>query len=81
MDKDRYDIAGVPDVEGAPNVDQMRTMMQHLLNDRYKLTFHHDRREMAAAFVLSGGKNGEKLTPSESKQPRPNFRLRPASNG
>jgi uncharacterized protein (TIGR03435 family) len=80
MDKDRYDIAGVPNVQGAPNVDQMRTMMQHLLTDRFNLTFHHEKREMST-FVLSGGTNKEKLTASESKQPRPNFRLRPASNG
>ncbi|HEY4381779.1 MAG TPA: TIGR03435 family protein [Acidobacteriaceae bacterium] len=80
QDKDRYDIGGVPDVEGAPNVDQMRVMVRKLLADRYKLKFHHEKREMLA-FVLSAGKTGPKLTKSESTNTLPNIGMRPAPNG
>ena len=80
MDTDRYDIAAVPDAEGAPSVDQLRTMVRKLVTDRFKLTFHHDKRELAA-FVLTVGKTGHKLTPSEAKGLRPNMGVRPAPNG
>ncbi len=80
-DKDRYDIAAVPNVEGAPNLDQVRIMMRKLLADRYALKFHHEKREMAA-FVLSAGKSEPKLTKSESTNPMPNnVGIRPAPNG
>jgi uncharacterized protein (TIGR03435 family) len=80
MDKDRYDIAGVPDVEGAPSVEQMRIMIRKLLADRFKMTIHHDKREMSA-FVLTAAKTEPKLTRSESQNTRPNVVMRPAANG
>jgi uncharacterized protein (TIGR03435 family) len=80
MDADRYDIAAVPDVEGAPNVDQLRNMVRKLITDRFKLTFHHDKRELAA-FVLTVGKTGQKLTPSEAKGLLPNIGVGSATNG
>ena len=80
-DKDRYDINAVPDVEGAPNLDQLRIMMRKLLADRYALKFHHEKREMQA-FVLSAGKTEPKLTKSESTSNIPNnVGIRPAPNG
>jgi len=79
-DKDRYDIGGVPDVEGAPNLDQLRIMMRKLLAERYALKFHHEKREMPA-FVLSAGKTEPKLTKSESTSTLPNVGMRPAPNG
>jgi uncharacterized protein (TIGR03435 family) len=80
MDTDRYDIAAVPDVEGEPNVEQLRTMMRKLLTDRFQLKFHHDKRELGA-FVLSGGKSSEKLVPSEAKGLLPNIGVGSATNG
>jgi uncharacterized protein (TIGR03435 family) len=67
-DSDRYDIDGLPDQPGQPNMVQLKGMMQKLLADRYKLTIHHEKREMAA-YVLSGGKaEGLKLTASQTVQ-------------
>jgi uncharacterized protein (TIGR03435 family) len=80
MDKDRFDIAAVPDAEGVPNVNQLRTMMQKLLTDRWKLTFHHDKKELSA-FVLSVGKNGQKLTPTQTNGPLPGLGFRPVPGG
>jgi uncharacterized protein (TIGR03435 family) len=80
MDKDRFDIAAVSDTEGMPNANQLRGMIQKLLADRFKLTFHHDKKELSA-FVLSVGKGGQKLTPSEAKIPLPGLGFRPAPGG
>ena len=80
LDKDRFDIAAVPDVDGMPNVNQLRGMMQKLLVERWKLTFHHDKKELSA-FVLSVGKGGQKLTPSEAKFPLPGLGFRPVPGG
>ena len=66
-DNDRYDIDGVPDQPGQPNMMQARGMVQKLLADRYKLTIHHEKREMSA-YVLSAPKTGLKLTSSQTIQ-------------
>jgi uncharacterized protein (TIGR03435 family) len=79
-DKDRYDIAGVPDVEGNPNVDQLRMMIRKLLADRYKLTFHHEKRELPA-FVLKTEKTGQKLIASDSTDTRPNVGFQGVPSG
>lgn len=78
--KDRYDIAGVPDVDGAPSVVQLKSMIRKLLAERFKLTFHQDKKEMSA-FVLSVAKTGQKMTLNESKGPLPGFGMRPTTSG
>jgi uncharacterized protein (TIGR03435 family) len=80
LDKDRYDIAAVPDQEGAPNPMQVRIMMRKLLKERFQLTFHHDKREMSA-FVLTVAKTGSKLQPTQLKGPLPGMFLTPAKGG
>jgi uncharacterized protein (TIGR03435 family) len=80
LDKDRYDIAAVPDQEGAPNAQQLRVMMQKLLASRFNLKFHHDQRELSA-YVLTVGKNGQKLTPTQLKGSLPGMGMRPGPTG
>jgi uncharacterized protein (TIGR03435 family) len=62
---DLYDIQGKPDTEGRPNQKQMQTMVQKLLADRCKLTFHHDKRELSV-YVISVASGGPKMTKSTS---------------
>ena len=62
---DLYDIEGKPDAEGRPNPDQTETMVQKLLADRFKLTFHHDKRELSV-YVISVASGGPKMTKSTS---------------
>jgi uncharacterized protein (TIGR03435 family) len=62
---DLYDIEAKPDAEGRPNQKQMQTMVQKLLADRFKLTFHHDKRELAV-YVISVAGGGPKMTKSTS---------------
>ena len=80
IDKDRYDIDAVSDQEGAPSLPQLRGMLKKLLEDRFKLTFHHEKRELSA-FVLTVGKDGQKLTPTERNGSLPDFDYGPAPGG
>jgi len=58
---DKFDIDGVSDIDGEPNNAQMQVMMRKLLADRFKLTFHHEKKELAV-YALTVAKNGPKLT-------------------
>jgi uncharacterized protein (TIGR03435 family) len=79
-DSDRYDIHAIPDEPGQPSMLQSRSMLRKLLADRYKLQFHHEKRELAA-YVLSGETNA-KLTPSNTIQGQlPGFGASPGTGG
>jgi uncharacterized protein (TIGR03435 family) len=80
MDSDRYDIEANPEQPGTPNTEQMRIMVRKLLADRFKLTFHHEKRDLAA-YVLTVGKTGQKLTPTQSKGNLPGFFYTPGTGG
>jgi uncharacterized protein (TIGR03435 family) len=61
-----FDIDGVPDIEGQPNLDQSKLMYRKLLASRFKLAFHRESRELSAyAIVLAKG--GPKLAKTERK--------------
>jgi uncharacterized protein (TIGR03435 family) len=62
---DLYDIEGKPDAEGRPNLKQMGLMVQKLLADRFKLTFHHDQRELSV-YVISLASGGPKMDKTKS---------------
>jgi uncharacterized protein (TIGR03435 family) len=67
---EKYDIDGVPDVEGQPNVHQMRTLVRDVLVERFGLKFHYDHREMSV-YALTVAKSGEKLTVTTDKPSDP----------
>ena len=58
---EKYDLDGVPDVDGQPSTPQMRLLIQDALATRFGLKFHHDQREMAA-FAVTVAKGGPKMT-------------------
>lgn len=64
--RDRWDIQGMPDVEGAPDLDQEREMVRTLLAERFGLKFHRDKRELPI-FAIKVAKGRPKLTPSKSE--------------
>ena len=63
INSERYDIQARAD--GTPGRDQIRLMVQSLLADRFKLTMHHETRQLPVyALVLSkSGKTGPQLVP------------------
>lgn len=79
-DKDRYDIDATIEQEGSPNPEQVRIMIRKLLTDRFKLAFHHDQREMSA-YVLTVGKEGNKLKPTQLNGTLPGIGMRPGTGG
>jgi len=64
MDSEKFDINAKPDGEGQPNLDQYKTMVKKLLADRFKLAFHHDKKELTV-YAITVARGGPKLTKSE----------------
>jgi len=67
---DRFDIAAQFNEKGQPSESQLRSMMQKLLAQRFKLNLHRDTRELSV-YALSKTGSGQRLTPStaDPKQP------------
>jgi uncharacterized protein (TIGR03435 family) len=67
LTKDRYDIIGVPDLPGTPNLPQTQEMYQKLLADRFHLVFHRETRQLPiyAVTVAKGGPNLKLADPTE----------------
>jgi uncharacterized protein (TIGR03435 family) len=63
--KDRFDIKGVPDIEGQPSLQQQQEMLQKLLNERFGLKFHREKRDLSI-FAITVAKGGSKLALSKS---------------
>jgi uncharacterized protein (TIGR03435 family) len=76
MTTDRWNIQAKPDIPGMPNNAQMREMVQRLLEDRFSLKVHEERREMAA-YALTVGKDGAKLTKSMETSGMAGFTMGP----
>ncbi len=57
----KFDVEGQPDGEGQPSDQQWRAMLQKLIANRFKLTYHEEKKELPV-YALSVGKNGPKLT-------------------
>jgi uncharacterized protein (TIGR03435 family) len=73
---DSFDLDGIPDVEGRPSAQQIRILLQSALTDRFKLTFHHDKKELSV-YALEIGKGGPKLTETTHQPADPrNFLFR-----
>ena len=60
----RYEIAGK--AAGAATEDDLRLMMQGLLQERFKLAVHRQTKELSA-YVLVPGKNGPKVQESKTE--------------
>jgi uncharacterized protein (TIGR03435 family) len=64
MESEKYDMAGKPDAPGQPNVDQMKTMIQKLLADRFQLKYHFEKRDLPA-YAVTITKAGAKIIRSQ----------------
>jgi len=67
-DGNRYDIAAK--IPAGSTREQVRTMLQNLLSERFKLTYHFEKKEMQV-YDLVVGKNGVKMKPSPPQDPPP----------
>ena len=62
-DSDPYDILAATPGEKRPSLDEQMSMLRNLLNDRFKLTFHREQKELPV-YTLITGKAGVKLKES-----------------
>jgi uncharacterized protein (TIGR03435 family) len=62
---DLFDVDGVPDVPGSPNIKQMGLILQKLLADRFALKFHHEQRELSV-YAIQVGAGGPKMKETAS---------------
>jgi uncharacterized protein (TIGR03435 family) len=65
MEKEKYDITGQPEGQGQPSREQLNAMVQKLLEDRFKLTMHREKRELPV-YAIVVGNNGHKLTKNDT---------------
>lgn len=64
MDSEKYDVTGQPEGQGQPSRAQLSTMIQKLLEDRFKLTMHREKRELPVYAIVVAG--GPKLTRNDT---------------
>jgi uncharacterized protein (TIGR03435 family) len=62
---DKFDIEGEPNTLGQPSTQQYREMYRKLLEDRFKLSIHREKKEFPV-YALEPGKDGPKLTKSSA---------------
>lgn len=67
---ERFDVRGLPDVEGQPNVTQFQEMMRKLLAERFGLKLHTEKQQMAR-YTLTVARGGLKLQPTKSAPDAP----------
>lgn len=61
----KFDLAAIPDKPGMPNDKQVKLMMRKLLADRFKLTLHHDKKDLSV-FLITVAKTGPKIAKNET---------------
>jgi uncharacterized protein (TIGR03435 family) len=63
LDSAKYDTLGRPDTPGQPSRDQMKLMIRKLLEDRFQLKYHIEKRELPV-YAMVVLKSGAKITES-----------------
>jgi uncharacterized protein (TIGR03435 family) len=72
FESEKFDVTGKPDLEGIPNGTQLKKMMQKMLEDRFQLTFHRDKKDLSV-YAITVVKTGVKMTKSENPGNLPGF--------
>ena len=65
MDSEKYDVTGQPESQGVPSRTQLSAMMKKLLEDRFKFTFHREKRELPV-YAITVAPGGPKLTKNDN---------------
>lgn len=64
LSKDRYDIEGIADLPGVPNLEQQQQMWRKLLADRFHIVFHRETRQLPV-YAIRIAKNPPLLKPAD----------------
>jgi uncharacterized protein (TIGR03435 family) len=73
----KYDLVCQPAGEGQPSLQQWNVMLQKILAERFRFSFHWNKKE-APVYELTVSKNGSKLTASTSDPKGPPNNAMPA---
>jgi len=65
MESEKYDVTGQPESQGTPSRVQLSAMMKKLLEDRFKFTFHREKRELPV-YAITVAPGGPKLTKNDN---------------
>ena len=63
IETERWDVRGVPDVPGHPNLKQLQSLTRKLLAERFGLKLHREAKELAV-YAITVAKGGEKMARS-----------------
>jgi uncharacterized protein (TIGR03435 family) len=82
VDSDHYDILAATPGEVRPSFDEQMSMLRSLLTERFKLTFHHEKKEFSI-YTIAIAKTGLKLKESAPSDEPPSLisTVFPASSG
>jgi uncharacterized protein (TIGR03435 family) len=65
MESEKYDVNGQPEGQGEPSRVQLSGMIRKLLEDRFKFTFHREKRELSV-YAITVAPGGPKLTKNDT---------------
>ena len=65
MESEKYDVTGQPEGQGIPSRVQLSGMIRKLLEDRFKFTFHREKRELSV-YAITVAPGGPKLTKNDT---------------
>ena len=75
LETEKYDVTAQPGSEVQPNGQPLRVMIQKLLAERFRLTFHRDKKELSV-FTIAVGKAGIKIAQSSDPNGTPGVGFR-----
>jgi uncharacterized protein (TIGR03435 family) len=67
LESDKFDLLAKPDQAGAPNLTQLKSMIQKLLAERFQLAFHREKKELSA-YIITVAKSGPKMAKVEGNR-------------
>jgi uncharacterized protein (TIGR03435 family) len=65
VESEKYDIVGRPQAAGVPSLPQFRALLRNLIEDRFQLKTHREKRNLPAYAVVVGS-NGPKMSRNET---------------
>ena len=65
VESEKYDIVGRPQAAGVPSLPQFRALLRNLIEERFQLKTHREKRNLPA-YALVVGSSGPKLTRNET---------------
>ena len=66
VDSEKYDIVGRPQAAGVPSLLQFRALLRNLIEERFQLKTHREKRNLPAYALLVGGSGPKSMTRNDT---------------